>query len=127
MDQDFFGKHAFQRGNELKVQYQITFVNEGSRALRWLAGWGAGKGKVTVQTTFFDPTGKQIATFAIDGDVVGGMAGGSIFSAAEDCADQISDYATDNYLANPSSSAAQAPSSATSPPVQSAKGRAGSH
>ena len=101
MDQDFFGKHAFQQGNELKVQYQITFVNEGNRALRWALGFGVGKGTITVQATFKDSTGKQIGTITLAGDVSGGMYGGSIYSAAENCADQISDYATDNYLRDP--------------------------
>jgi len=101
MDEDFFGKHGFQHGTELKVQYQITFVNEGNRAMRALVGFGTGKGKVTVQAKFKDTAGKEIATIMMDGDVSGGMYGGSIFSAAENCADQIADYATDNYLREP--------------------------
>ena len=98
MDEDFFGKRAFQRGNELKVQYQITFVNEGNRALRAFVGFGTGKGNVTVQAKFMDSKGKEITTITIVGDVSAGFYGGSIYSAAEDCADQISDYATSNYL-----------------------------
>jgi hypothetical protein len=101
MNEDFFGKRAFQHGNELTVQYQIMFVNEGNRAMRAFVGFGTGKGKVTVQATFKDGKGKQLATIMIDGEVNGGVYGGSIYSAAENCADQISDYATDNYLRDP--------------------------
>jgi hypothetical protein len=99
MNENFFGKHAFQHGNELKVQYQITFINEGSRGLRYLAGgFGAGRGKIMVLTKFLDGNGKEITSITMDGEVKGGWYGGSIYTAVEDCGDQIADYAIVNYL-----------------------------
>jgi hypothetical protein len=99
LDDDLYSKHAFQRGSDLKIAWSFSEFDPGSRTLRYLVGFGAGKGKIAVHARFLDQKGQEIG--AVDGSatVVMGALGGSYDSALRKCADEVARYATDNFLA----------------------------
>jgi Domain of unknown function (DUF4410) len=99
LDDELYSKHGFQRGSDLKIVWTFSEFDPGSRALRYLVGFGAGKGNIAVHAKFLDKNGNQIG--AVDGQstAVMGALGGSYDSAIKKCAYDVARYATDNFLA----------------------------
>jgi hypothetical protein len=77
----------FYRGNDLTLRWQITKCNRGSRALRYLVGFGAGRAEMLVEAMIVDSKGKVIGNGVADGDQTMGVMGGSFASAVEEAAE----------------------------------------
>lgn len=96
--EELYARGNFQRGPQLKIKWQFAEFDEGSRALRYFVGFGAGKGKITIHATFLDERGREIAAVDGFGTVIMGVFGGSYDSALRECAYEITRYAKDNFL-----------------------------
>jgi hypothetical protein len=82
----------------LKIAGTITKFKEGSRAKRYLVGFGAGKSKVIAHVKFIDAaTGQVLYEFNADGDVVMGLFGGNSGGAKSELAEQIAKAAKKNF------------------------------
>lgn len=82
----------------LTISGIILSFEEGSRAKRYLIGLGSGKAYATVQCTFTDKgTGEPIAVATFDGELSGGLFGGSSEGAGKGVIKAIEDFLKDNY------------------------------
>src|SRR6478752_1719656 len=57
----------FFRGNDLTLRWRITKCDRGSRALRYLVGFGAGRAEMLVEAVVLDAKGKVIGSGVADG------------------------------------------------------------
>jgi hypothetical protein len=83
----------FYRGNDLTLRWQLTKCNRGSRALRYLVGFGAGRAEMLVEVVIVDAKGKVIGNGVADGDQTMGVMGGSFASAVEEAAEKTAEIA----------------------------------
>ena len=88
---------AAERG-VLVVHGNLTSYEKGSRARRYLIGFGAGNAYTTVECTFvYKVTGDQIAKATFDGELSMGLFGGSSDEAAGGVLDAIVDCLEDYF------------------------------
>ena len=97
LDEALYSEKHFARGSELKIKWQIAAYDEGSRALRYMVGFGAGKGKVVVKARFFDANNRELGSIQSEGSITMGAFGGSYETALRECADAIANYAKQNF------------------------------
>lgn len=98
LEDDFYYKHGFQRGNQLKLRWRFTEFDQGNRALRYFVGFGAGNGKVVAHATFLDEKNRVVGAVEAHGRIVSGMFGGSYDTALRNCTDEINRYAEEHFL-----------------------------
>lgn len=99
LEKFIYEEGGFQKGAGLKIRYRFIQFNPGSQFTRWL--WGglgsAGKGTLTVEARYFDPTDKELATIQAEGEISSGAFGGSFDFAIEKCAKEIAEYTKQNF------------------------------
>lgn len=83
----------FARGKDYTLYWKVTEADRGSRALRYLVGFGAGKAKVLVQVRVVDRAGREVARQIAEGDQVMGVYGGSFESAVFEAAEAAAEVA----------------------------------
>ncbi|MHA2054788.1 MAG: DUF4410 domain-containing protein [Candidatus Hodarchaeales archaeon] len=84
---------------ELKVQAELFMFNPGSKAARYLIGFGAGKGKIGYHVKLLDGnTNDLVAAFDAYGTLAMGVFGGDIGVAYDQCATAIIKYMQSNRL-----------------------------
>jgi hypothetical protein len=82
----------------LVMQSVLQSYEKGSRAARYIIGFGAGKASCTVQCVFTDKrSGNQILKANFEGELSMGIAGGSAKQAAGKVYDKILEYLKKNY------------------------------
>lgn len=75
---------------KLKLSGEVTKYVKGSRAARYLVGFGAGKTKIMVDVKLTDvATGEVVFNQSVDGDVTWGLFGGDSDKAKGGVADEI--------------------------------------
>ena len=90
---------ADAQGPTLKVTATVTKFKAGSRAKRYLVGFGAGKSKVIARVRFLDrETGSVLYEFDADGDVVMGIFGGKSGGAKSELAGQVAKAAKKKFF-----------------------------
>ena len=94
-----YTEDGFSEGDELTIQYRFIQLDKGSRAARYIIGFGAGKGELTIETIFLDADGSEVARIQSGGEIAVGFAGGSFKEAVAKAAEKTADYAKDNLLA----------------------------
>jgi hypothetical protein len=77
------------------IRGKVVGLNEGSKALRYFVGFGAGKGEILVETTFNDEAA-TVAKGVAKGSVSGGWFGGSTRDASRRVARAIVDFLEDH-------------------------------
>ncbi|HEX8118486.1 MAG TPA: DUF4410 domain-containing protein [Pyrinomonadaceae bacterium] len=83
----------------LKVSSTVTKFKAGSRAKRYMIGFGAGKSKVIAHVRFIDrETGAVLYEFDADGDVVMGLFGGNSGGAKSELAGQVAKAAKKRFF-----------------------------
>ena len=100
----FDGSPVFAKGEGLTIKYGFIGYNEGSQALRYLAGPIAGGAKMVIVAEFVDPSGKSLAKIQSEGTVSGGFFGGDSDSAIKGAAKKIAKFAEDNFATGQASS-----------------------
>jgi Domain of unknown function (DUF4410) len=93
LSKELFEKGGFTRGDGLKIQYRFIQFNPGSRVARYVVGFGAGKGSMTVEAKFFDQKGNELAKIQSEGEIIAGAFGGSFNLAVQKTAKEIAEYA----------------------------------
>jgi hypothetical protein len=83
----------FYRGNDLTLRWRVTKSDRGSRALRYLVGFGAGRAEMLVESVVVNSKGKVIGSGVADGDQTMGVMGGSFASAVEEAAEKTAEIA----------------------------------
>jgi hypothetical protein len=90
-----YGPGGFSQGPGLKLKYRFIQFNPGSQFTRWF--WGglgsAGKGTMTVEVTFLDPSGKELAKIQSEGEITSGAFGGPFDLAIQKAATEVAEYA----------------------------------
>jgi hypothetical protein len=82
----------------LEMRSVLQGYEKGSRAARYLIGFGAGKASCSVQCTFVDKsTGKQVMRAGFEGELSMGVVGGSAKQAAGKVLDKILEFLKKNY------------------------------
>ena len=83
----------------LKVTGAVTKFKAGSRAKRYLIGFGAGKSKMIATVRFIDrESGSVLYEFDADGDVVMGLFGGNSGGAKSELAEQVAKAAKKKFF-----------------------------
>ena len=71
----------------------VISYEEGSRAKRYFIGLGSGKAYCTIQVKFVDKaTGEELARTNFDGELMGGIFGGSVDEAVDGTVKAFLDY-----------------------------------
>ena len=82
-----------QTNGVLLMQGTIIKYEEGSRAMRWWIGLGAGKAHCTIQVIFIDKkTGEELSRTNFDGMIVMGVFGGDSVEAVDGVVDAFIAY-----------------------------------
>ena len=89
--------HPFNPGSDLTVSYRFVQANAGNRALRYLVGFGAGKGSVTVEVSFRLKDGTDAGTINVGGQISMGLVGGDFDTAVLKAADEAATYISNNF------------------------------
>jgi hypothetical protein len=93
------GVAADAQAPTLKVTATVTKFKAGSRAKRYMIGFGAGKSKVIAHVRFIDrETGGVLYEFDADGDVVMGVFGGTSGGAKSELAGQVAKAAKKKFF-----------------------------
>jgi hypothetical protein len=99
LNQHLYGEGGFQRGKELKISYRFIQYDPGSQLTRWF--WGgignAGEGSLTIETKFFDPSDKELATINVEGRIGSGFFGGALSEAIDKAAEKVAEYTKANF------------------------------
>jgi hypothetical protein len=83
---------GFTPGDSLTLRYRFIQFDEGSRALRYLIGFGAGKGKMTAEITFLDRDQTELGKISVEGEIIMGILGGDFDAAISAAAKKVADY-----------------------------------
>ena len=97
LNEYLFADETFTTGNDITVSYRFIQFEEGNRAIRYLVGFGAGKGSLTIESTFTDATGNELAKIQSEGEISVGVLGGSFKEAVAKAARETSDFALANF------------------------------
>jgi hypothetical protein len=97
---------AFAKGEGLTIKYGFIGYDEGSQAMRYLAGPLAGGAKMVIVAEFLDPAGNSLAKIQSEGTVSGGFFGGDSDSAIKGAAKKIARFAEENFAAGSASASA---------------------
>jgi hypothetical protein len=103
MQEAFFGgdKPLFSEGSGITVKYRYIGFDEGSQALRYLAGPIAGGSKVLLEVDFIDSNGTMLSQVRAEGSVSGGFFGGSNKSGIKQAVNKVADYASKEFGETP--------------------------
>ena len=94
-EQLFESGQMFVRGKGLTLRWKVTEAERGSRALRYLVGFGAGQARFRVLATIVDEKNRVLASKELGGTQTMGMVGGSSNGAVRDAADQVAFFVED--------------------------------
>lgn len=87
----------FTKGDGLTVRYRYVGFNEGSRFGRYMTMGLAGGSKIVLEADFVDGSGKVLSTVRGEGEVRGGVAGGSNKSGIDKAISEVADYAARTF------------------------------
>jgi Domain of unknown function (DUF4410) len=90
-------KSRFTAGDALTLRYRFTQFDEGSRALRYIIGFGAGKGKMTAEVTYLDKDENEIAKILVEGEISMGVLGGDFDQAISLAAKKVAEYTLKSF------------------------------
>lgn len=95
---------GFQRGTELRIRFRFIQFDPGNQFTRWF--WGGlgntGEGSLTIEATYVDQAGTELATIQAQGSINSGFFGGSFELAIDKAAQEIADYTVASFGAAPS-------------------------
>ena len=99
----------FTEGDGITVRVKVVQFEAGSQFQRWFWGGVGNQGEASMQllTEFFEGD-KKLAHIQTEGRIGSGVFGGSVKSAVEKAASEISEYAVSNF-ADPARAAAAKP------------------
>lgn len=93
----FASNSRFSRGDGIILRYRFLKLDEGDRALRYIVGFGAGKGEMTVEVTYLDMQGTELARAEFESELSMGFFGGDFDQAISSAAKEIADYTKANF------------------------------
>lgn len=89
----------FAEGSGLKLEYCFIQYDKGNQFARYM--WGgignAGEGTMTVLVRYLDSGDQEVARIQSEGKIGSGFFGGSMKSAINRCAEEVSNYTTANF------------------------------
>jgi hypothetical protein len=89
----------FVEGSDLRLEYCFIQFDKGNQFSRYM--WGglgnSGEGTMTVQVRYVDNSNEEIAKIQSQGKIGSGFFGGSIKSAVNRCAEEITEYTVTNF------------------------------
>ncbi|HEY1372631.1 MAG TPA: DUF4410 domain-containing protein [Candidatus Binatia bacterium] len=99
LEKYLYGENGFQQGKELTIRYRFIQYDPGSQFGRWFSGGlgNMGEGSLTIESKFFDSTGKELATIQTEGRIGSGFLGGSYGEALDKAAEKVAEFAKTNF------------------------------
>jgi hypothetical protein len=94
-EQLFTTGRLFVKGPGMTLRWRVVEADRGSRALRYLVGFGAGQGRFRVLVTLVDEKKQVIATKEFRGTQTMGTFGGGFNGAVRDAADHTAFFVED--------------------------------
>ena len=88
---------AFARGQDVTIRYRFVSFERGSRIARYMLPGIAGGATMIVEAEFVSPSGEVLSRVRGQGNVGGGLVGGSHNSAIDSAVNQIREYAVANF------------------------------
>lgn len=88
---------GFQEGDGLMVRFRVVQYERGSQALRYIVGFGAGRGSLTIEVVYLDSAGAELARINVGGDISVGLFGGGFGEATTRAAQEAADYAREHF------------------------------
>jgi hypothetical protein len=76
----------------LAIVGDVNSYDEGSRALRYIVGFGAGTGRVDSTWQLLHPEGEVLGKCDVEGKISGGFMGGSISNMHKDVAKEVVNF-----------------------------------
>jgi hypothetical protein len=73
---------------------EIETFQPGNRALRYIIGFGAGRGRFASTWVVSDPTGATVGECRVDGGIVMGVFGGSFDDVQEKVGERLAEFLT---------------------------------
>ena len=96
---ELFLKDKYTQGSGIKIKYSFLAYNEGNRFVRYMIGFGAGKGKIIVKTTFYDAqTNQPLGETETEAELSMGLFGGSMDETFESAAEDIYKFVKSHYM-----------------------------
>ena len=99
LSEKIYEEGNFVKGNDLTITYRCIQYDPGDQFTRWF--WGgignAGEGVITIETTFANATGKQLAMIQSEGKIGSGFFGGDFSLAIDKVAEEIVEYTKANF------------------------------
>jgi Domain of unknown function (DUF4410) len=99
LSQALYEEGTFAKGPEMTIRYRFIQYNPGSQFTRWF--WGgignAGEGSLTVEATYVDASGNELATIQSEGKIGSGFFGGEFTLAVEKAANEIAEYTKQHF------------------------------
>lgn len=87
----------FSEGGDLIVEYRVVQLDEGSRALRYVVGFGAGKGALIIEVRYLNAEGEELGRIHVGGEISGGLFGGGFSAAVDEAAREAAEYTLANF------------------------------
>jgi len=99
LEKYLYAENGFQQGKELTIRYRFIQYDPGSQFGRWFSGGlgNMGEGSLTIESKFYDPAGKELATIQTEGRIGSGFFGGSYGEALDKAAEKVAEFAKTNF------------------------------
>jgi hypothetical protein len=95
--ESLYAKGGFVEGDQLTARFRYTAYNPGNRAMRYFVGFGAGKAEMSVEVTYIDANGVEVAKDEATGKMYMGAFGGGVNAPIRRAAKEAADYALKNF------------------------------
>jgi hypothetical protein len=92
-----YGKAQFKPGEDLTLQIRFIQLDKGSRAARYMFGFGAGKGTMTIEGVYLDADGNELSRIQVGGEISAGFFGGDFKEAVNQAAKEMGEYTVANF------------------------------
>lgn len=98
-EQLFETGRLFVKGQGLTIRWKVLENERGSRALRYMVGFGAGQARFKVLMTLLDEKNRLLATGEFKGRKTMGWFGGGAGGAVREAADHVAFFVEDKVYA----------------------------
>lgn len=92
-----YSKAKFIPGEGLTLQIRFIQLDKGSRAARYVFGFGAGKGTMTIEGIYLDADGNELSRVHVGGEISAGFFGGDFKEAVNQAAKEMGEYTVANF------------------------------
>jgi ribosome-associated translation inhibitor RaiA len=97
LKQKLYEEEGYLEGKDITIEYRFVQVNKGNRFIRWLIGFGTGKGAIRIEAKFKNTAGDVTSNIQAEGTISGGILGGEFYSAIDKAVSEMIKYIKQYY------------------------------